>query len=188
MTTEPDTDSAVPWDELRAFLIGAGPLDGVWFGDRHPTRKGAFWWRNFLPDAAPPEQPAARPEPIGWIARMTMDWLTQGTHAPTNYCNTRIYPAANPEGHCPIYAHPSGEGEDAARLDWLDKNPKSVCIGDVHKGSERTRAWFYVNEFGAHEHCDSLRAALDNAIRIDWPKRLAAIDAARTRAPTGEQP
>lgn len=39
-------------DELRQFLNGEGPLDGAWFGDLHPTRKGKFWWREFLPPAA----------------------------------------------------------------------------------------------------------------------------------------
>ncbi len=34
--------------ELIRFLQGAGPLDGVWFGDPHPTEKGAFWWRKRL--------------------------------------------------------------------------------------------------------------------------------------------
>ena len=37
--------------DLLAFLRGAAPLEGVWFGERHPTRKGAFWWRELLPDA-----------------------------------------------------------------------------------------------------------------------------------------
>ena len=30
---------------VAAFLDGSAPLDGVWFGDRHPTLAGAFWWR-----------------------------------------------------------------------------------------------------------------------------------------------
>lgn len=38
-------------DEQRAvlnFLLGADDLDGVVFGERHPTERGAFWWRNRL--------------------------------------------------------------------------------------------------------------------------------------------
>jgi hypothetical protein len=38
--------------EVIAFLLGEGPLDGVWFGDPHPTEKGAFWWRKHLRGAA----------------------------------------------------------------------------------------------------------------------------------------
>ncbi|MFA5899409.1 MAG: hypothetical protein WC829_09895 [Hyphomicrobium sp.] len=30
------------------FLYGAGELDGVWFGEHHPTAKGEFWWREHL--------------------------------------------------------------------------------------------------------------------------------------------
>lgn len=34
--------------ELRAFLGGTGPIEGVWFGDLHPTKTGRFWWREHL--------------------------------------------------------------------------------------------------------------------------------------------
>ena len=27
------------------FLMGEVPLEGVTFGDKHPTKAGAFWWR-----------------------------------------------------------------------------------------------------------------------------------------------
>ena len=33
------------------FMLGADDLDGVWFGERHPKEKGAFWWRNRLRNA-----------------------------------------------------------------------------------------------------------------------------------------
>ena len=35
-------------DPVFAFLLGEGPLDGQWFGDRHPSEKGAYWWRKHL--------------------------------------------------------------------------------------------------------------------------------------------
>lgn len=43
------------WD----FLCGAGELDGCSFGERHPTRPGAFWWRSYISNmlAAAPESP-----------------------------------------------------------------------------------------------------------------------------------
>lgn len=34
--------------ELLAFLCGSAPLDGVWFGDKHPTERGQFWWRKHM--------------------------------------------------------------------------------------------------------------------------------------------
>jgi hypothetical protein len=34
--------------EMLNFLYGSGELDGVWFGERHPTAKGAFLWRKHL--------------------------------------------------------------------------------------------------------------------------------------------
>ena len=47
------------WD----FLMGVGPLEGFYFGEKHPSRKGAFWWRKvmrersamFQEESAPPE-------------------------------------------------------------------------------------------------------------------------------------
>lgn len=39
--------------EVMAFLSGAGPLDGVWFGEDHPTERGKFWWRKHLVSVAP---------------------------------------------------------------------------------------------------------------------------------------
>ncbi len=31
------------------FICGWEPIDDVWFGDRHPDFKGAFWWRRYSP-------------------------------------------------------------------------------------------------------------------------------------------
>ena len=28
------------------FLLGIAPLNGVWFGQQHPTKYGKFWWRS----------------------------------------------------------------------------------------------------------------------------------------------
>lgn len=38
--------------EVLAFLDGTAPLEGVWFGEKHPTRVGPFWWRSLLTPAA----------------------------------------------------------------------------------------------------------------------------------------
>ena len=55
-------------EALIAFLQGAAPLDGVWFGERHPTEKGAFWWRKRL--AALASQQAVKGEPVAWMYRV----------------------------------------------------------------------------------------------------------------------
>ncbi len=34
--------------EIVEFLDGSAPLEGVWFGEPHPTERGAFWWRSRL--------------------------------------------------------------------------------------------------------------------------------------------
>ena len=33
---------------ILKFLLGEGELDGVWYGDKHPTEQGMFWWRKHL--------------------------------------------------------------------------------------------------------------------------------------------
>ena len=38
--------------ELYAFLMGEGPLEGVWFGEINAGFRGAFWWRALLRCAA----------------------------------------------------------------------------------------------------------------------------------------
>jgi len=32
------------------FLEGSHSYEGVWFGEKHPKRKGMFWWRPILAD------------------------------------------------------------------------------------------------------------------------------------------
>jgi hypothetical protein len=42
------TDGEAKPSELQTvakFLMGEAPLEGVNFGDKHPTKAGAFWWR-----------------------------------------------------------------------------------------------------------------------------------------------
>jgi hypothetical protein len=35
-------------EKIIKFLLGEADFDGVWFGEKHPTEKGAFWWRKYL--------------------------------------------------------------------------------------------------------------------------------------------
>lgn len=44
MTREYVTIPKEAWD----FLCGQGELDGVSFGERHPTRFGLYWWRSYI--------------------------------------------------------------------------------------------------------------------------------------------
>ena len=34
-------------NDVIAFLKGSAPLEGVWFGQIHPTEP-AYWWRKYL--------------------------------------------------------------------------------------------------------------------------------------------
>lgn len=35
-------------EAVFSFLLGQGPLEGVWFGDKPEGTRGAFWWRRHL--------------------------------------------------------------------------------------------------------------------------------------------
>lgn len=35
-------------NDIIKFLLGEDSFDGVWFGEKHPTEEGAFWWRKHL--------------------------------------------------------------------------------------------------------------------------------------------
>lgn len=39
--------------EVVEFLLGNEPLDGVWYGERHPKEPGAYWWRKYLREVIP---------------------------------------------------------------------------------------------------------------------------------------
>ena len=53
MTREYVTIPKEAWD----FLCGQGELDGVSFGERHPTRFGLYWWRSYIAALAPAPAP-----------------------------------------------------------------------------------------------------------------------------------
>jgi hypothetical protein len=53
LTAERDAarEDARRWHDIQPvlnFLQGVSPLEGVHFGDRHPTRKGLYWWRRAI--------------------------------------------------------------------------------------------------------------------------------------------
>jgi hypothetical protein len=35
-------------NDVIKFLLGEESFDGVWFGEKHPTEQGSFWWRKHL--------------------------------------------------------------------------------------------------------------------------------------------
>jgi hypothetical protein len=78
--------------EALAFLFGQGPLEGVWFHEQHPRRKGAFWWRTVMRERgiAPDVDLAARfeaqaqaelVEALRAICELRWDSMTQGCDA-----------------------------------------------------------------------------------------------------------
>jgi len=56
-------------NELLHFLRGSAPMEGVWFGDSHPSHKGNFWWRKLLPEPVD-ELRSLEKEPSGPTGRL----------------------------------------------------------------------------------------------------------------------
>ena len=44
----PSKSDGVLLPDIIRFLLGEAPYEGVWYGDKHPTRRGSFWWRTPL--------------------------------------------------------------------------------------------------------------------------------------------
>jgi hypothetical protein len=55
--------------QMLNFLYGAGDWDGVWFEQKHPTKRGAFWWRSDLCRlfSTPPAAQKEQGEPVGEV-------------------------------------------------------------------------------------------------------------------------
>lgn len=85
--------------EVAAFLDGSGTLDGVAFGERHPTEPGAYWWRKHLRAAL-----AARAVPVAVVLKGALDTLAE-----YGCSDTRLYKpgdAPDQEWGVPLYAAP----------------------------------------------------------------------------------
>lgn len=60
------------FDTVIKFLLGEGALDGVWFGDKHPTKPGNYWWRGYLREALASEDPVTiSPERVLSVEKVT---------------------------------------------------------------------------------------------------------------------
>lgn len=66
--------------EVHDFLLGIGPIDGVWFGDSHESGR-PYWWRKFLRDALartpPPSEVSEATERCAKIAENFADTVRE---------------------------------------------------------------------------------------------------------------
>lgn len=49
-------------EQVLAFLNGEAPIDGIWFGMKHPSYRGEFWWRTVLLPVLIPKPSGSTPE------------------------------------------------------------------------------------------------------------------------------
>lgn len=63
MTGAPDLP-APTLAEVAAFLLGEAPLDGLWYGEPDPKRRGEFWWRTPLRAALAAQ---SAPQQSAWV-------------------------------------------------------------------------------------------------------------------------
>jgi hypothetical protein len=87
--------------QMLNFLYGSGEWDGLWFDQKHPTKKGAFWWRSDLrrlfttppggrqsEDCLTAAQPAPVQEPVKTGDTLFQQFMSEAdkagiTHLPT---------------------------------------------------------------------------------------------------------
>jgi hypothetical protein len=105
--------------DVLAFLRGAAPLDGVWFGDPHLTEKSRFWWRKYLTT-----QPVAQAqEPVAWCFAYN-DTRMGVIHSNPSMCKPELDALSKKNGVpvVPLFTAPPPSAEDAkdaARYRWL---------------------------------------------------------------------
>lgn len=58
-----NTNTAPDLQTVAEFLMGHGPLDGYYFGEK-PKGAGNYWWRNHLRAALAAAPKATKPEPV----------------------------------------------------------------------------------------------------------------------------
>lgn len=61
------------------FLMGEAPLEGVWFNERHPTKKGLYWWRGNLRAALTPPSQLTNEQMKDWSSGLTVAELAPHT-------------------------------------------------------------------------------------------------------------
>ena len=67
-----DTDGTI-----IEFLNGSHSYEGVWFGDKHRTKEGTYWWRKILRDYVESSQlqpPVPDEAPKEWEEQATKDY------------------------------------------------------------------------------------------------------------------
>jgi dihydrofolate reductase (trimethoprim resistance protein) len=101
-------------EEVIGFLSGTEPLDGVWFGEDHPSERGKYWWRKYLRAATSvADQDNIKPVgkfQLGDVVRKKSGSMWEGTvvgtysttltpegyavESSTHHGSVQIYPAA----------------------------------------------------------------------------------------------
>ena len=69
--------------DIQRFLMGNGPLEGVWFGDEHPTREGAFWWRSVIRERADEGYRNTREPDVIGLLREARPFINKVSLSPT---------------------------------------------------------------------------------------------------------
>ena len=114
--------------QLRDFLSGAAPLDGVWFGDKHPNKSGQFWWRSHMKELL------ARAAELTQVTAQSVERASPATQQSQSW-NCHLFQAidgprdssVNPQNVAPV----AGEGWRKAFQDWFAMAyTKRIGIGD----------------------------------------------------------
>lgn len=71
-------------NDIIKFLLGEDSFDSVWFGEKHPTERGAFWWRKHLRqfNQASQQSEIVRQRLHYHFAKVGGGWNIEGMNAP----------------------------------------------------------------------------------------------------------
>jgi len=100
--------------QMLNFLYGAGEWDGLWFDQKHPAKKGAFWWRSDLrrlftaPPAAQPAPVQPVQEPVAWMYPDDYERMTTSETFCTVY-SVEVGSATRGESTIALYTTPPAQ-------------------------------------------------------------------------------
>lgn len=104
-TTPKDGDR----DKIIGFLLGENDIDGYWFGEEYPDKKGMFWWRSLIREAlsaSPQQDPLKSAEEI---LQSHLDKINIGNSTPIELCYDAILKAMTEYRNLPAVGGVQGD-------------------------------------------------------------------------------
>lgn len=170
-------------EEVTAFLCGEAAMDGVWFGDKHPTEGGNFWWRKHLRAALSGQGEAVGYAIVSRDGEHIRFWSKsrEAVLKQAEDLGAEIVTLLSP-------LPPDGWKEEQALLDFLcdpERTRRIECekgLFRVYQDTQAPEAWSYKWVAMTRHFHPSAREAIRAAMADDGQEFKETLDA--LRAPT----